>query len=1486
MANDTFKKTIGVIIFFLFFSFSSYSQKKNNLKEFPKEFPAYLSDLKKFMTATDNDKLKLTYNKFEKDSENLSELEKNKIIYISNQMLSKRLKSKPYFFEFLAVIVNINNHARGDVLLLDWLEIITQMLEENSSKKVLMFCRFTNKLINQNVLRASKSAKWEVSNTKFYFAFEMYEPVIVFDQPFDLSCSSDHGSYTIFNTKGKYYFLSTEWKGEKGIINWQSYSFHEDSVFSSINKYKIDTRKTEIVADSSIFYNKYILPNAIVGKLINKIAKGKQKSFYPQFTSYAKNIELKDIFDNVDYIGGYKMRGKDFVADGGDYAEANIVFKRNGKEVFIANAKKFSINSNEIASQEAGVKIFFDSDSIYHSNLQFKYIDSKRQLQLYRNVNGLSGAPMFNTYHNVTMDFELLQWNIDTEIITFGSLPGSAESRVEFESIAMYDSTLFLSMQGIDRIHPLLLINNYVKEKKEETFYVEDFARFAKFPLVQIQHLLMQLANNGFIFYDFVEERIIVMPKLFNYVNAASKVGDYDVISFNSNIKPGEYKTGDRFLVNAALNLTTKDLNIIGIDEILVSNNRGVYLFPKDGLVVIKKNRDFIFNGQILAGDGRFNLFGREFYFHYDEFKVDLDNIDSLQLSVPVRSIDKDMYNNEFLTTVKTVIESVRGELRIDDPNNKSGIKKAIFSHFPVFESFDDSYAYYDKESIYNGIYDRDRFSFHLQPFSIDSLDSYTGEGLWFAGTFESAGIFPNFDDTLRLQKDYSLGFNRQTPSDGFSIYGGKARYYNNIHLSHEGLKGEGDLEYLNSKSNAKELFFFPDSTNFYTQSFIINEVSKGIEFPNVKNNDTYVHFEPFKDRMMIYQIDDEFNFYNSLATFSGNLLMRPTGLTGNGIMSIDKAKVNASLFTYNANWFGSDTASLRLYENSGLLAFKANDLKTHIDLLNREGIFYSNGSGSYVELPANQYISYIDKLNWNMDENSLSLGEEFSSGEGSVFISTHSEQDSLKFIAKTAFYSLKDYVIHANGVDSILVADAMIFPDSGIITVAKNAVIQTLYDAKILADNLTQYHTFNNAIVDIKSAHKYFGSGDYIYFDGLNKTQNIFFKEIKVEEKDTVTIAKSNILADNIFHIDSLLDFKGDIYLTADQKNLTFDGYFMINYACSFIEKEWVSFKSIIDPKNINLTLANKIYNDKEDLLSTGLVMSFDSSNFYSTFLSKKKRAAIDLNILPASNNLIYDKSNSTYYVGSLDTLSNYYILYDQTCKTEGHGIIDLNTNLGQFNLQSIGKTFHDINTKETEIEGFLILDFFFSEKAMKVMSEDLYGAPGEETFEYDTNFVQNITRLVGKEKAELLLVDLEIQDEYSKFPEELKYSIVLAKTKLKWDHKNKAYIGKGSFGVSSILDKQVSSIVDGYIVIEKGKKSDVFTLYLETELYDEYYFQYKNGVMQAYSTNPKFMAEINDVKAKKRVLEKTKNTSSYRYNTANEDVTEKFLRYIKKKY
>ena len=1485
MANATFKKGLILFVLTLVFSFSSFAQKKGKLKEFSKDFPIYLAELSDFMTASDNSDLKTVFKSFSKNSSKLTITEKEKIIIISNKMLDRRMRSNPHFSKVLSALVNVNNHVKGESMLPEWLGVIDETVCNTTTKKLMLFCAFTEDLVTENILRKSKAAAWMVNNDDYRFEFEMIEPIILFNSSFDLTCSASGGSYTIEGTKGKYYFISNKWEGNGGRVNWEIHDLAKDSVYATIANYKIDTRKSQLLADSVVFYNKYIFKLPIIGQVINKVASARQVKNFPKFTSYSKNVELKEIFPNVDYKGGYKMQGKEFIADGGDYAQARIIFKRNGLPVFVANANRFSLGKDRIISKGAGIKIFFDNDSIYHSNLQFKYINSERKLQLYRDINGVSGSPMLNTYHNLTMDFELLEWSIDSDIITFGSLPGTAESRVELESVDRYLKEKYIRMEGIDAIHPLFLVNNYVKAKQEEKFFVEDFANFSRFSVQQIQHFLIQLANDGFIFYDFGEDRITVLPKLFTYIDAASGLGDYDVIAFNSIITPGEYKTSDKYLVNAALNIRTKDLNILGIHDIQLSDKRDVYLYPTDGLLVIKKNRDFIFNGQVYAGGGRLNLFGKNFFFHYDEFKLVLNEIDSVQLSVPVVPIQKDIKGNELLTKVKTVIEAVTGDLRIDHPTNKSGLRKDSFPGFPIFSSYEDSYAYYDRKTIYDGIYDRDRFSFHLQPFEIDSLDSYTGKGLAFAGTFQSAGIFPTFDDTLRLQEDYSLGFKRKTINDGFEIYGGKAKYHNEIHLSHKGLKGNGDFEYLTAKASADEIFFFPDSTNLYTQFFSIDEVSSGIEFPQVSNTETYAHFLPYHDKLEIDKRKDEFDFYKGNATFNGDLLMQPTGVTGGGIMTLDKAEVNSNLFTYNASWFGSDTASLNVFEIGGAIAFKANNLRTHIDMKMREGIFYSNGAGSFVELPANQYICYIDKLKWAMDKELLTLGDEVASASsGSEFISVHPYHDSLSFIATTANYSLKDYIIHASGVEDISVADAIIYPDSGIVTVEKKAVVKTLYGARILADDLTEYHSFTNASVDIISAQKYTASGDYTYIDAMNQKQQIFFSEIRVGE-DTITMARGDVETDKPFHIDSKFDFKGSLDLIADRKNLIFDGYFMANHSCELLDKEWVKFRSEIDPKNIIFTLDERIYNDEEDLLSTGLVMSLDSTNIYSTFLSRKDRA-IDTDLLKASYTLAYDKKQFAYVIGGPDPLSNYFTLYDKTFKTKAEGVIDMNIDIGQINVTTTGILTHDMKNKKKDFEGFFMLDFFFSEKAMQVMAKDIYESPGDGMFEYNEDYSDNLGRIVGEEKGDMLMLDLELRDEFVDFPEEMSHTLSFTKVKYKWDNVNKAYIAKGELWLGNIYDSQLNALLDGYIIIEKGNNSDVLTIYLQTEFYEEYYFQYKNGVMRSWSTNEDFNIAIREVSDAKRKAESKKGATPYRYMSASEDVTEKFLKSVKKKY
>ena len=246
MANATFKKSLITVLFFLIFSSSVFSQNKQ-LKEFSNDFSIYLTDLDVFMTASKNDALQSVFRNFAKKSKRLSELEKRNIIQISNKMLLKRLRPKPHFSEFLSAIVDIKNHPKGEVLLPQWLQVFNEALDATTTNKLMLFCGFTSNLVRNNSLRESKSVNWIVSNVEFQFQFEMIEPVVVFDVPMNLSCNSSDGSYTIFDTKGKYYLVSNEWVGQGGLIDWEFYGYSKDSVFAEIKSYNIDTRKRKLL---------------------------------------------------------------------------------------------------------------------------------------------------------------------------------------------------------------------------------------------------------------------------------------------------------------------------------------------------------------------------------------------------------------------------------------------------------------------------------------------------------------------------------------------------------------------------------------------------------------------------------------------------------------------------------------------------------------------------------------------------------------------------------------------------------------------------------------------------------------------------------------------------------------------------------------------------------------------------------------------------------------------------------------------------------------------------------------------------------------------------------------------------------------------------------------------------------------------------------------------------------------------------------------
>jgi len=1461
---------------------SVFGQKR--IKSFSSDFSSYISELEIFMTSSRNQELKETFRLFKNKvkEENFNKKQQEEIIMISNKMLKKRLNPNPHFNHFLKGVAAVSSIDTSFNKLSQWNDVVLAILENSTAKKLTTFCHFTYDWLNSGNLRYSKNIFWQADYNDFNFHFEVSEPYIQFDKPIELQCITNSGKLSILNTKGNYWPLKNKWDGVEGVVNWNKHSISKDSIYANLSNYHLDFRTSKLIADSVIFYNKYRFNTPILGQLIDKVVSGNQAETFPRFTSYSKKISINDILPNVDYKGGYKLIGNNFVADGGKYSEANIIFKRDGVPVFIANASRFNISDNKIASKDAKVRIFFDNDSIYHSNLKFTYFNDQRLLRLIRDRRGIGGSPIINTYHNLNMDFELLEWKIDDDFIKFGSLPNTAISNASFESKDLYLEERFNELEGIDEVHPLYLIDKYIRLKDEDRFFVSDFAKFTGYPINQIERYLLNLAAKGFIFYDIGEERITVQESLYRYIKAKSKEGDYDVVSFNSRISSGIQTSMTQ---NAALDLRSKDLMIAGIPSIQLSSVQNVVFIPNQGRIVVKRNRDFIFSGKISTGSGRFNLFGRNFHFHYDKFSVDLNNIDSVQLYVPVSPVRKDMYGNDILTKAKTVIEAVTGELRIDHPSNKSGLRTDSFPEFPIFRSFDKSFVYYDHPSIYKGVYKRDNFSFLLDTFQIDSLDNYTGEGLAFPGTFQSGGIFPIFNDTLRLQDDYSLGFNRATPGEGFDIYTGKAKYFYNIHLSHRGLLGSGKFNYLNSSSTSDDIVFFPDSLNMKTNSFVIKEVQEGIEFPAVRNKTTYVHFEPYMDKLYANQIDSAFNLYNNQAIFSGNLLMQPIGLEGSGLMKLDKAELSSSLFTYNASWFNADTANLKVFEDQGTIAIHANNLRSYVDLKDRIGIFNSNGSNSFIDLSANKYRCYIDQLTWEMDNQQITLGAQDESALlGTKFVSLHPKQDSLNFITQSASYNLSDNIVYCSGVEYIDVADAIIYPDSGNIVIGRNAKMDKIKPAKIIADNLTEHHKFIGAQVEIEGANQYLANGKYIYINSDGIEQEIFFNEIKVN-KDTITVANATVLDSVNFKINNRYDFKGKIELIANKKDLTFNGYFRINHKCNLIEKEWISFKSLINPDNIVFNLSKKIYNDQKNRIHTGISLSLDSLDLYSSFFNTKDRE-IDHTILDANYSLRYNQNDSSYLVGGPDSLSNYFKLFDRSCITTAEGKIDLGLDLGRITVNTFGDINHNLKDKNLTIEGFLLLDFYFSEKVLEKMYDDIYSSPGEEFYDYDAKYVSNLSRVVKGKNVDRLVVDLEMKDQFSKFPKEMNYTLAFTDVKFTWDKGHNAYIAKGPIGLGNISKNQINGILEGVILLENGRNSDLLTIYLQTEFGEIYYFHYKNGVMQAYSTNEEFMTTLSEVKDGKRKAPQERGKKPYRYQMAKERAVENFYNRIEKEF
>jgi len=1476
---------------FIFLALANYGQKQAWFSGDSTKFIGELNGI--FFNLSDNEK-KLIAPGMENfvqywNQEQFGPAQKKIIYSVVNQLVKKKVRPYPNFFDYIDALNIFISTRQPAGSFIPWSDILKKLITDKNSRKLGIFLHATTDLFAGDMVYRSASTQWMIRKPMYSFSYDTV-PVIEF-QKGNLVCHAGADSLCINDTRGLYYPLTSLWKGNGGLVDWKRAGEDPDKIFAVLGSYDIQMRFSKFSADSVDFTHKKFFPSPITGRYIDKVVPdvAEEKASYPRFYSYDKSIGITRVFNNIDYLGGFAMEGSRIIGSGGRSGDASLFFKKDGRDFVVARSKSFIIRKDRINSGMASITIYYENDSIFHPGLQLKYMDENKELSFVKDERSQDISPWFDSYHRIEIYCEALYWTVGGPLINFEMMKGpTKESRAVFESSNYYSLHRYEKLRGIDDANPLNLIKNFIAKRSSRDFTLDEMTTYLNKPIEQVEVQLLTLANRGFLVYNFDTKVAHVNDKLINYVNAQAGKADYDVIYFNS------------FVTNASnglLSLDSFDLRLQGVPMVVISDSQQVHVFPRNAAVILKKDMDFTFTGKIEAG--LFDFYARDCSFNYNQFRINLPHIDSMLFYVKGKTFDPKTGTYP-LVKVKTAIRDLSGFLLVDDPKNKSGLK--MLPQYPVFTNLSKAFVNWSKGTTQNGVYAKEDFFYEVNPFTIKSLDVLATDSLRFTGVLTTAGIFPEITEPLKVRPDNSLGLVKITDSSGYPVYGGKGTFTAKIDLSDRGLRGNGTLRYLNSTTKSEDFIFLPDSMKTLAKNFNLTEVAGAVESPELHSDSVREFWFPYKDSLVITSTSRDLAMYNNQSTFSGRLALTPHLLSGDGKVRIRDAEMDSKAFKFRRRSYDALIANFRIksYDLADL-TISTKNYQTHFDFDGRKGEFKSNVGISKVEFPLNKYVCSMDRFDWLIDSEEILLSNEQSRKQvpdslslaqyidlaytGSEFISVHPGQDSLKFFAAKAKYNLRTNVINAQDVRIIKVADAAIYPDSGKVMILKNAEMQRLKHAIIIANTDSKYHQFYNADVSIASRKSYTGSGDYDYIERNGDREKIHFGLIRIDS--SMRTMAEGIVGDSAdFLLSPEFAFKGSCILRAAEKNLTFSGGFHAVTDCFQEAPEWIKFRSSIDPGHVQIPVIFPLRTTDHEPATLGLMFINTTSQIRPSFF-RRKISISDTTMITAEGLLEYNLIATEFRVSGPEKLKdlslngNYIALNTGSCMVRGEGKLNLSLRSGSLKIENWGVLDYFILPDSVRLHCAMTLDFPFSERGLQMFSTRLESVnmPGVKLM--STPYAMAMENLVDKQDFTRLKTELGLLGRYKKFPDALEHSIFLADVSMKWDTASHAYVSYGNIGIASVGKNQVNRYAKGIIEFSRKRNGDDFTIYLELSPRDWFFFNYRNNTLMALSSDPQFndliRAEAQSRSEQKRVGNLAKGFS---YTVATERKKRDFLR------
>jgi hypothetical protein len=1475
------KYVISIIAITIAISFNCMAQDQHNQWFTPNDsltlnFHSHISSIGKNVQSKDIDAVTDEFDSLLL-SNKINDFYISQICNILNYYVTKKAKVANYY----DVISSFRAMLSADFSEEDCKSWVSSIIEIEPASIFIAGWRdfFKNKTIS-----ATTSFHWEIAQAS-RISLDYTDNILYINiEDAKLQCPVND-SIIIYNTSGRINFYDKKWYGSKGKINWQKAGLDTSIVYVTLPPhFTASLDNVYITIDSVLLYHKdYFAGNAYSGSITDRCVQGanKDNSRFPKFQPYSNQTEIVNLYPDVNFFGGFALEGNRIIGTASSGEDAQITFFYNDTAFIYLSSKRFNISPDNFSSNSTEVEIITRRDTISHNNSAINYRTDKNQLTITRDPNDAGSQPFVSIYHKLNIFSDEINWNIGSDYLKFSATSTFAkEGDAFFESWNFFSKKRFRQFETADGKNSIITVLRYAKKYSTE-FSLDDFVWFCKMGYAQVKTEILNLADLGVITYDPDTERITVTQKLYDYVNAYNEKIDYDILTMSSHIVNDD---------NAVLSLKDDILTLKGVESVTFSRKDNVILFPDSQTLHVKNDMNMEFSGYLQAGLIDFFVkFGR---FNYSRFDMNLSQIDSLLFYVATDKIDS--RGRVIVDKIQSPIRDLSGVLEINKSFNKSG-NSDDYPEYPIFTCTDSAFIYYDSPNICDGVYNHERFYFLLDPFSIDSLQTFVPDHVSFAGTCVSGGIFEDFRQPITILPNKSLGFTHQLPDSGYAIYGGKGRFYNTISLSNECFRGSGQLDYLTAELKSEDFVFFPDSANAVVERVVIEEQVSPIEYPYIEGSSSFMHWDVEPNVMTFNTLtSDPYYLYHDFVALKGKLYYSPEIIRGSGNIINGLGNISSDDYHFKLWSFSADDTDFSYYlpdnkhTSVDALAYNLNmDVKTKV------GNFNANDEKtSIINFNENAYtVNYANYL-WDINKNKLILGSPQNfpphthdsslfrildlPPEGATAIAQSKKAKGLQFNTIAGEFNCETNLLSFNGVEYIIVSDASIMPVDKSVIITSGGGMMPINNAFAIYNIKEKHHLFYSTNANIQSREVFTGSGYYDYKDNKGNV-TIVFVESMSSNADKVT-AKAIIPELNPLPLNAVVDFQGTLSMSNLSKELELKGFYHVKQPC-FDNETWVQFAYSTNPQDLTLPINKQFLSKDGKEIQAGVMFSNPGAIIYPAFISTKNKIP-DFPIINVGGLLRFNGNKYTVTDDSKTYAVNdtrHVTLDVERCLLEGSDILHFLETKSRFNFNTAGSLRYFIPADSIEIEMSLFTDFHFNKQALKIMAEDLavsnwvYTPPAANKYYSALNF------LLPSSEFQRYYTDINSYGGSTTTPKILNSTIVISNVKLTWDNKAKVFYSIGPITVASIDGITVNKTVKGVIEISKQGGTEAVTIMLisknELGVSNKYFFFYHNNNMFTYSTNEDFTNLIRNDKTNVRRIKRSKGMPPYQYIIATSE-------------